>query len=175
MRRRGSRRRSGLRLGRRNPSRSTPATTLTLTAATTGETLNAGVKQAVAAYESYEDIRKRQSTRSPSYDENEGDSSYSSFNDRVSKTLERLTGLQSSNGREDAERGFEAGGVGGVGSSRDSPPAAVDSWQSAPPSTANSNGWNQQSSSSGDGVGSGTNNGWNQQSPGRGERNEPNR
>ena len=126
-----------------------------------GGTLNAGVKQAVAAYESYEDIRKRQSTRSPSYDDNEGDSSYSSFNDRVSKTLERLTGLSAANGRgEDASSGgFEAGGGDhGVGSSRDARPrdSPVDSWQSAPPSTANSNGWNQQSS-------------------GRGERNEPNR
>ena len=93
---------------------------------------SAGLTQAMAAYESYEDIRRRQSSRSPSYDESDGNS-YSDFNDRVSKTLERLTGLanrksNSAAGRDETDNGYGAA-------------YAVDSWQSAPPSSKNTNGW----------------------------------
>jgi len=100
---------------------------------------SAGLKQAMAAYESYEDIRRRQSSRSPSYDESDGDS-YSSFNDRVSKTLERLTGLanrksNSAAGRDETDNGYGAA-------------YAVDSWQSAPPSSKNTNGWSSISENS---------------------------
>lgn len=106
---------------------------------------SAGLTRAMAAYESYEDIRRRQSSRSPSYDESDGNS-YSDFNDRVSKTLERLTGLadRKSNiaaGRDETDNGYGAA-------------YAVDSWQSAPPSSKNTNGWSSNSESSSSNSGS---------------------
>ena len=117
---------------------------------------SAGLTQAMAAYESYEDIRRRQSSRSPSYDESDGNS-YSDFNDRVSKTLERLTGLanrksNSAAGRDETDNGYGAA-------------YAVDSWQSAPPSSKNTNGWSSNSESSSSNSGSSSSatdgiNGW---------------